>query len=127
MTYGTLYNDFAVLFKDKNVQLEKLIHDANVDTSDGMHIMFSFVVVPFVYILLEDNDTVNLKKAFDYFEKMAKSTSSDITEVLEFTVLENLASGDYDNYNKFKKFMGKITLECCKNVERFLDFTDELL
>lgn len=120
MTYNNLYSDFKAMFPEYADTLDKLALGADADESDGMHIMFSFVVIPFVLELLNKDDTPNLSKAFAYFEKMAVSDSADITEVLEFTVIENLMSNGYHVYNKAKTHMGQTMLECCKTAEDYL-------
>ena len=121
MTYENLYSDFKKLFPENITLLDKVANDANADENDGMHIMFSFVVVPFVLNLLNNGNSDKLKVAFDFFEKMAVSDSSDITEVLEFTVIENLMSNGKKLYENAKKYMGTETIICCKRVEKYLN------
>lgn len=120
MSYYELYTEFKNLFIEKTDVLDKLEKDANAEESDGMHIMFSFVVIPFVIELLKQDDSKDLNKAFAFFEKMAASELSEITEVLEFTVIENLISNGSSLYTRSKKYMGKNTLECCRRIEQYL-------
>lgn len=120
MNYKNLYADFHALFPDCADELKKFAKKADADETDGMHILFSFVVIPFVMHLLEKSDDGKLSKAFDYFEKMASSDSADVTEVLEFTVVENLMSHGQLVYDKLKKYMGENMLACCKRVEQYL-------
>ena len=47
MEYNNLYDDFAKLFVDDNEELNLISQKAAADVSDGMHIMFGMVVVPF--------------------------------------------------------------------------------
>ena len=121
MIYEQLYSDFKKLFPENITLLDKFADDANADENDGMHIMFSFVVVPFVLNLLNNGSSDELKVAFDFFEKMAVSDSRDITEVLEFTVIENLMSNGKKLYENAKKYMGTETIICCKRVEKYLN------
>lgn len=120
MNYDNLYSAFKALFPECEGILDSLAKAANADENDGMHIMFSFVVVPFVIELFKKGDNERLSRAFDYFEKMASSDLADVTEVLEFTVIENLMSNGKGIYNKAKTFMGNNMMECCKRVEQFL-------
>lgn len=85
---------------------------------NGMHIMFSFVVIPFILDFLINDESNKLKRAFEYFERMASSDSADVTEVLEFTVIENLMSNGKTVYDKAKQYMGDNMTECCKRTER---------
>lgn len=106
MDYNNLYSDFSALFPECTDELKALANAADAEETDGMHIMFSFVVIPFVLDLLNNDETDKLKRAFDYFESMALSDSVDITEVLEFTIIENLMSNGQAVYNKAKNYMG---------------------
>jgi hypothetical protein len=82
--------------------------------------MFSFVVIPFILDLLNNDESDKLKRAFEYFEHMASSDSADVTEVLEFTVIENLMSNGQTVYDEAKQYMGTNMIECCKRAEQFL-------
>lgn len=99
MIYNQLYSEFVSLFPECTGTFQRLAQNSNADETDGMHIMFSFVVNPFVLELLKNDDDDRLSKAFDYFEKMASSDSAEITEVLEFTVIENLMSNGQEVYD----------------------------
>ena len=120
MTYNNLYSEFVALFPECSETFKSLAAEANADETDGMHIMFSFVIIPFVFNLLNDDDSKKLEKAFDYFEKMASSDSTDITEVLEFTVIENLVSNGKTIYDKAKTYMNDNMLACCNRIEQYL-------
>jgi hypothetical protein len=120
MQYETLYDDFVQLFPDNIHQLQELSKSASAEPSDGMHIMFGMVVVPFLMDLLEKKDTDKLAKAFAFFEKMAESGDSMISEVLEFTVLEDLISRGKDVLNQCKPYMQPKTLGCCSSVEKYM-------
>ena len=75
MIYEQLYSDFKKTVSENITLLDKFANDANTDENDGMNIMFSFVVVPFVLNLLNNGSSDELKVAFDFFEKMAVSDS----------------------------------------------------
>lgn len=120
MTYDSLYSDFGAMFPECADELNNLANVADAEESDGMHVMFSFVVIPFILNLLNNDETDKLKRAFDYFERMASSHSADITEVIEFTVIENLMSNGQTIYDKAKTYMGDNMIECCKRAEQFL-------
>lgn len=120
MNYNNLYSDFNSLFPECIDELNAFAKAANAEETDGMHIMFSFVVIPFILDLLNNDDTDKLKRAFDYFERMASSDSAEITEVLEFTVIENLMSNGQTIYDKAKTYMGDKMIECCKRAEQYL-------
>lgn len=120
MNYNNLYADFSALFPECTEELNALANAADAEETDGMHIMFSFVVIPFILDLLNNDESNKLKRAFEYFERMASSDSADVTEVLEFTVIENLMSNGQTVYDKAKQYMGTNMIECCKRAEQFL-------
>ena len=124
MKYCELYTDFRALFPSQSVRFDRLAEEMSADESDGMHIMFSFVVIPFVLELLREEDSEALKKAFHFFEEMASSSDASITEVLEFTVIENLMSNGIAIYETAKKYMGTEMLKSCENVSQYLDIAD---
>ena len=124
MDYNSLYSDFRTLFSSDSDRLDQLAKAANTDESDGMHIMFSFVVIPFVIGLLHENNTEKLTRAFGFFEEMASSDDIAITEVLEFSVIENLMSNGKTVYEQAVKFMGPETLKSLEAVSRYLEVAD---
>ena len=67
MNYDNLYSAFKSLFPECADILDSLAKTANVDENDGMHIMFSFVVIPFVIELLKKDDNERSSRAFDFF------------------------------------------------------------
>lgn len=121
MQYEKLYNDFKNLFPEDAGRLNKLAKISSVEPSDGMHIVFGMVVVPFLLELLSQNESEKLNIAFDFFEQMANSKDVLISEVLEFTVLEDFISQDKDVLNKLKAYMKPETLKSCIAVEKFFN------
>ena len=120
MKYESLYADFVSLFpEDKDViqQFEK--KNTVFPAEDGMHILFGFVVVPFVSELIKTDDDDKIRRSFNFFEDMALSESEDIGEVLDFTILEDFISRGNDFLEKCKSYMGQRTLEDCKSVEEW--------
>ncbi len=120
MKYETLYNDFIDLFPSKKAKLEEYAKKASADPSDGMHIMFGMVIIPFLLDLLNDNDQSSLKVAFSFFEQMEESNDQMILEVLEFTVLENIVSKGKNISTKLTSYMGRKTLESFYTIEKYL-------
>jgi hypothetical protein len=120
MEYDSLYKDFTELFPDDKEELDLISRNAAAEESDGMHVMFGMVVVPYILILLKNRDEDKLKKAFDYFEQMSLSEDLRICEVVEFTILEDLISQGNEVVYEFKKYMRKETLECFIAVEKYM-------
>ena len=120
MKYETLYEEFARRFPDDKQRLEEIAKTASAEPSDGMHIMFGMVVVPFLMELLKNNDEKKLNTAFAFFEQMAETDNPMISEVLEFTILEDIISRGKDILAEFKPYMKRKTLESCFAVEKYM-------
>ena len=120
MKYESLYDEFIKSFPDDLSRLQEIAKCAAVEPSDGMHIMFGMVVIPFVMELLENCKETKVKAAFGFFEKMAEVDNSMISEVLEFTILEDIISRGKETLEKCKSYMGQKTLEHCAIVEKYM-------
>ena len=124
MKYENLYSDFKSLFPEHADEIENIAKKVSAEPSDGMHIMFGMVVVPFVLVLLSKNKDIELNKAFVFFEEMAHSEDSLISEVLEFSILEELISQDEEILKKLKTYMGYETYKSCSSLEKFFSPVD---
>lgn len=120
MEYKSLYNDFCKYVGINYDDVKEYITDNIIDETDGQHIWFGMVVLPYIINIIKNNDEVRLKKTSEFFEEMAKSNNSEITEVLEFTVLEGLASEYIDEYLAFKKYFMNETVKSCDNIEKYV-------
>lgn len=120
MNYEKLYDEFLTYFPNDIIALNRITDKLSIDDSDGMHVVFGMVVVPFVLELASEKNSEKLKKAFSFFEQMAKSDNPLICEVLEFTILESIISQDKDILQYCKSYMGNETLECCQAVEQYM-------
>ena len=124
MQYEKLYNEFKQLFPEDSDKLDKLAIEADAEAEDGMHVMFGMVVVPFVLDLLSRKEDEKLQTAFAFFEKMGKSNDSLISEVLEFSVLEDFVSQDEVVFNKLKTYMQPETKRSCASLEMYFNKVD---
>ena len=118
MRYEELYDEFIKLFpENKGFFLEKE-EETGAERSDGMHIMFSFVVCPFL-LKIADEDSLKTQRAFDFIEQMELDEDSMVANVAEVTVLENLMTDEKGGLNKFGKFLGKESLSTVKHMSQF--------
>ena len=85
-----------------------------------MHIVFGMVVVPFLKKVVMC-DHKKAQKAFEYIEKMECSGDSQISEVVEFTILESLLDiEDTDVFDKCKELMGNETKAALEEVKKWI-------
>ena len=120
MNYESLYKDFKMLFADELTRINQLESINGIDSTDGIHVAFGMVVVPFVADLINNGHLSDVYKAFQFFEDMCKSENTLICEVLEFTVLEGFISLGSAFLSKCKTYMGSETLESCSAVEKYM-------
>lgn len=120
MKYDLLYDRFLECFPEDADALNARAEELSLNPSDGMHLMFGMVIVPFLLKLIEEKDDVRLRRAFHFFEQMETSGNALICEVLEFTVLEELIAQGESVLNYCKSYMERETLKGCQNVERYM-------
>ena len=108
MKYEKLYRDFIELFPDDKDYFERIRLENDVEENEGMHIMFGFVVLPFIKKIVRESEEKS-KTAFDFFEKMEKSGDSKIAEVVEFTILEDLISNERESFELYSVYFGDET------------------
>ncbi len=120
MKYETLFEEFIKLFPDDEQKLLQIAEKKSVESSDGMHVVFGMVIVPFLMELLEQKNEKKLEKIFIFFEKMAEADDPMISEVLEFTVLEDIISKGKDILDLCKSYMKQRTLDSCFAVEKYM-------
>ena len=120
VNYNELYRDFISRFPENSEKIKTIAADSLVENSDGMHVLFGIVVIPFVKDLMNNNQTDKITTAFEFFEDMAKSTDEMISEVLEFTVLEDFISEGKEFLTKCLFYMGPETKKSCQSVMKYM-------
>ena len=118
--YEGLYDEFIQSFPNDLSRLQEIAESTSAEPSDGMHIMFGMVVMPFLMELLENREETKLKAAFCFFERMAEADDSMISEVLEFTIFEDIISRGKSTLDRCKTYMGQKSLEHCSAVEEYM-------
>ena len=81
-----------------------------------MHVYFGLIVTPYVVSLAKTKQLEKLKKAFQFFEDMAKDTDNEVQGVLQFSVLENLISEKKSVLSLLEKYFGPRTRDLMKRV-----------
>ena len=91
MKYETIYTDFKNLFPEEKEYFSMCEKNSVIgDEGDEIpHMSFGIFVMPFIYRLLENEDDARLRKAFSFFEDMAKSEDYRVQNLLQVTILEN--------------------------------------
>jgi hypothetical protein len=118
MTFENLISDVCDKFPAVQKEYDLQKKNGDMDASLGQHIFFSFV---FDKILFKAIDSGNSKLAahmFDYLEEMEKSGDTNVAEVCEFTVLEELC----DNYcdADFEKYLSPETKLALQAIRKYI-------
>lgn len=118
MKYEELYNDFIAMFPEDYCFFKEKENETGADISDGIHVVFGMVVVPYVTKIVKESPD-KATKAFEFFEMMEMSEEPKIAEVLEFTVLEHFLTDDADMAQKYVEFFGEETKKAAVEVGKW--------
>jgi len=110
MKYETVLSELLATVPEIETIVRKKMVEEEIDEEDGMHIIFSFVIVPLL------REWCNTKKQtaahiFDFFENMAHSNDTGVLEILDFSVLEPIADMDKSDRKIIEKFMKAETMD----------------
>ena len=119
MNYDELYKKFKIYIPEC-IDFCKIKEQENMlDDNDGIHVLFGMVIVPYFIYLIDTEEDILIKKVSYFFEHMAETKDVRVQEVLDFTILEQLADEGHDKFEQCKKYMGNRTLEHCISVEKY--------
>lgn len=119
MKYDELYKTFKEEISEGYSFFEIKEKENLIDETDGMHVVFGMVIVPYILYIVQNNKTLEINKVFSFLENMAICEDIKIKEVLDFTVLEQLVDERQDVLGQCKQYMKKNTLEHCEEVEKY--------
>ncbi len=124
MKYDTLLGEIFKSLPELKEEYDAKSKENLIDKDTGVHVVFGIIIVPYLVNLLKresQNDNDILKRAFIFFEEMARSNDKLIQEVLEFTVIESFIDEDEVVLMNAYKYMLSETREASKAVERFFN------
>ena len=120
MDYGKLYIQFKSAVPECLDFCNEKEIESLVDDTVGMHVSFGMVIVPYILYIVENEEEKIIQKVFCFMEQMAVCQDIKVQEVLDFTILEQLADKGHDKLQECKKYMGMNTLQHCKKIEEFI-------
>lgn len=91
-----------------------------IDETEGMHIIFGMVIVPYILYIVRNKKMSEINKVFLFLENMAVCDDVKVKEVLDFTILEQLAGEGHDMFEQCKLHMRENTLRHCEEVEKYM-------
>lgn len=119
MKYDELYKTFKEEIPEGYSFLELKEKEYLIDETDGIHMAFGMVIVPYILHIVQNNKMLEINKVFSFLENMAICEDVKIKEVLDFTVLEQLADEGHDTLEQCKQHMKKNTLKHCEEIEKY--------
>ena len=119
MKYDELYKTFKEEIPEGSSFFEVKEKENLIDETDGIHIVFGMVIVPYILYIVQNNKMLEINKVFSFLENMAICEDIKIKEVLDFTVLEQLVDEGQDILEQCKQYMKKNTLKHCEEVEKY--------
>lgn len=117
LTYDDLVLHARNTLGEFEKQYQKELRKDSIDGESGAHTVFSLVFVPLLEKALRTDDSL-AKTFFDYIELMETEGDQHVSEVAEFTVLEELL--DNVKGTEFKQYMGPNTLEAYRQIRRYI-------
>ena len=103
ITYDNAYEKFKLKFNENNDFFIQKENELSVDNSDGAHIKFGTIVIPYLYHLVDLNNVTKIKECFSFFDDMSKSKDKELTEVVQFSILEDIVTNE-EYYNILKDY-----------------------
>ena len=94
----------------------------SVDEETGVHIIFGFIIMPYVIRLInkkESNDDILLNKIFTFFEQMAIQGDTKVKEVLDFTIIEDILEAEDEVREGAYEYMQVVTRMHFEEVRRY--------
>lgn len=119
MKYDELYKAFKEEIPEGLSFFEIKEKENLIDGTDGVHIAFGMVIVPYILHIVQNEKTMEINKVFSFLENMAMCEDIKVNEVLDFTVLEQLADEGHDMLEQCKKYMKKNTIQHCEEIEKY--------
>lgn len=117
MIYDELINLARNNIIEFNEVYENKLADDTIDTESGVHTVFSLVFNPLLRFAIENKKDL-AKKLFDFIELMETEGDKGVSEVVEFTILEEIID-DFE-FKELEKYMGKETLKSYKLINRYI-------
>lgn len=107
--------DYIEEFKKQYlIEIEK----DNIDEESGPHTVFSLVFNPILFYAIRNNEKALINKMFEFIEQLETCGDSSVAEVVEFTILEELAD-EFDEKDVIK-YMGVETKEAYKQICNYI-------
>ena len=120
MVYNEMFNEFKKYVGINDDELSNYISENNIDNSDGMHIWFEFVITPYLINIIKNNNINKIIKSFEFVEQCLKTKNTDITEVIEFSLLEGVVAEIGLKINELYIYFGEETIKSIDCIKKYI-------
>lgn len=118
--YNELFKEYIIYVGLSNDDVSCYIAGNNLDEEDGMHVWYEFVVTPIVLNAIKNNDNNILTKSFKFIEECLKSDDKDVTEVIEFSLLEGIIAGIGEDIKNIDLYFGDETMKSIDFIKKYI-------
>lgn len=121
LTYENAYREFKNEFKKDIEFIDGKEKENLIDGADGAHVQFGMVVIPYLYHLVDAKDENGIKKCFEFFDKMSTSSDSELSAVVQFSILEDIVSNKR-YFNELKDYFTDEMKSYIPYLREYIDF-----
>lgn len=120
MVYNELFKEYMEYVGLSNNDVSCYIAENNLDEDDGMHVWYEFVVTPILVNAIKNNDNNILTKSFEFIEECLKSDDKDVTEVIEFSLLEGIIAEIGEDIKNIDLYFGDETMKSIDSIKKYI-------
>lgn len=103
MTYDNLFENFKEKIPEGMKFYEKKMKECSVDETDGKHVIFAMVIVPYIFHVVQNKEEEIIKKVFCFLEEMAICEDAEVENVLYVTILEDIVNEGPEILQQYKQ------------------------
>lgn len=121
LTYKNVYQQFKEQFPDDLPFFTEKERETGVDATDGAHMQFGMVAVPYLYHLADISDETKIRKCFAFFDEMSAASDNELSAVVQFSILEGVVSNKV-YLQKLKRFFTGEMKTYLPYLKSYIDF-----
>ncbi len=120
LTYENVYQEFKNEFKEDSSFFVRKEKETSINDTDGAHLQFGMVIVPYLYHLIDLKDA-KIQKCFNFFDRMSNSVDKELSAVVQFSILEDIVTNQKYS-NKLEKYFTDEMKSYLPYLHSYIDF-----
>ncbi len=121
LTYENVYQEFKNEFKEDSSFFTCKEKETSINDTDGAHLQFGMVIVPYLYHLIDLKDDAKIQKCFNFFDRMSNSVDKELSAVVQFSILEDIVTNQKYS-NKLEKYFTDEMKSYLPYLHSYIDF-----